>query len=131
MTPAAQQSPKGYVGHVEDLQPRYDLKKARQLMKEAGYEDGFSITMIAPNNRYVNDEKIAQARGIDAACMISNIDVDLKTMPKAQYWPESDKRSADIMMIGWSSDTKDSANFTEFLTACADEKNRMGAVQFW
>jgi hypothetical protein len=30
-------------------------------MKEAGYADGFEATMIAPNNRYVNDEKIAEA----------------------------------------------------------------------
>src|SRR5690606_18142690 len=44
------------------------------------------------------------------------ITVDLTTLPKAQYWPEYDERAADIMMIGWHSDTEDSANFTEFLT---------------
>ncbi|ELU08180.1 hypothetical protein CAPTEDRAFT_203520 [Capitella teleta] len=123
-TPAGQQGPKGYAGYVDDLQPRYDLKKAKQLMKEAGYEAGFSITMMAPNNRYVNDAKIAQA----VASMLSkiNIKVDLKTLPKAQYWPEFDERSADMMMIGWHSDTEDSANFTEYLTACADEVSGWG-----
>lgn len=44
-----------------------------------------------------------------------NIKVDLKTIPKAQYWPEFDKRSADIMMIGWHSDTEDTNNF---LSSC-------------
>ncbi len=123
-TAAGQQSPEGYVGHVDDLEPRYDLKKARQLMKEAGYADGFSITMLAPNNRYVNDAKIAQA----VASMLAKIKikVDLKTLPKAQYWPEFDERSADMMMIGWRSDTDDSANFTEYLTACADEVSGWG-----
>ncbi|MGB0361265.1 MAG: ABC transporter substrate-binding protein, partial [Endozoicomonas sp.] len=123
-TPAGQQSPKGYVGYVEELQPVYDLKKAKALMKAAGYEDGFSITMMAPNNRYVNDEKIAQA----VASMLAkiNIKVDLKTVPKAQYWPEFDKRSADMMMVGWHADTEDSANFTEFLTACADKTSGWG-----
>ncbi len=113
-TAGGQQGPKGYAGYSADLTPRYDLVKAKALMKEAGLEDGFSITMMAPNNRYVNDAKIAEA----AASMLSkiNIKVDLKTMPKAQYWPEFDKRSADIMMIGWHSDTEDSANFSEFLT---------------
>ncbi|MDX1609517.1 MAG: ABC transporter substrate-binding protein [Halofilum sp. (in: g-proteobacteria)] len=112
-TPAAQFSPEGYLGHNPDLKPRYDLAKAKQLMKEAGYEDGFSISMMAPNNRYVNDFKIAEA----VAAMLAkiNIDVDLKTMPKAQYWPEFDERAADMMMIGWHSDTEDSANFYEFL----------------
>ncbi len=56
-TPAGQMSPEGYLGYNPDLKPRYDLKKAKELMKEAGYENGLSLTMMAPNNRYVNDEK--------------------------------------------------------------------------
>ncbi|MCV6588612.1 MAG: ABC transporter substrate-binding protein [Marinobacterium sp.] len=123
-TPAAQFSPKGYLGYNEALQPRYNLKKAKQLMKDAGYENGFSITMMAPNNRYVNDAKIAQA----VASMLAKIGikVDLKTMPKAQYWPEFDKRAADMMMIGWHADTEDSNNFYEFLSACPDEATGAG-----
>ncbi len=123
-TTAGQQSPKGYAGYNEALVPRYDLKKAKELMKEAGYENGFTLTMIAPNNRYVNDAKIAQA----TAAMLSKIGikVDLKTMPKAQYWPEFDKCAADMLMIGWHSDTEDSANFSEFLTMTRDEKTGLG-----
>ncbi len=123
-TAGGQQGPKGYAGYKENLVPRYDLKKAKALMKEAGLEDGFSITMMAPNNRYVNDAKIAEA----VASMLSkiNIKVDLKTMPKAQYWPEFDKRSADMMMIGWHSDTEDSANFSEFLTMTPNSETGYG-----
>lgn len=123
-TPAAQMSPEGYLGYNAALQPRYDLKKAKQLMAEAGYADGFSITMMAPNNRYVNDAKIAQA----VASMLAKIGikVDLKTMPKAQYWPTFDERAADLMMIGWHADTEDSNNFYEFLTACADAETGLG-----
>ena len=123
-TAAAQQSPRGYVGHVPGLFPRYDLKKAKQLMKDAGYEKGFSVTMMAPNNRYVNDAKIAEA----VASMLAkiNIKVDLTTMPKAQYWPKFDERAADIMMIGWHSDTEDSSNFSEFLTMCPDTETGYG-----
>ncbi len=87
-------------------------EKAKELMKEAGYEDGFTLTMMAPNNRYVNDAKVAQA---SAGKHLAFGTVDLKTMPKAQYWPEFDLCSADMMMIGWQhSDTEDSANFSEF-----------------
>ena len=124
-TAAAQMSPAGYLGHDPSLKPRFDLAKAQQLMKESGYPDGFEMTMMAPNNRYVNDEKIAQA----VAAMLSkiNIKVDLKTMPKAQYWPEFDKRAADAMMIGWHSDTEDSANFYEFLAMTPNKESGMGA----
>ena len=113
-TAAGQQSPKGYLGYNEALTPRFDLAKAQALMAEAGYADGFSATMMCPNNRYVNDFKICEA----AAAMLAKIkiDIDLTTMPKAQYWPKFDERAADIMMIGWHSDTEDSANFNEFLT---------------
>ncbi|MFK7940925.1 MAG: ABC transporter substrate-binding protein [Roseovarius sp.] len=123
-TVGAQASPDGYLGYNADLTPRFDVEKAKALMAEAGYADGFSITMMAPNNRYVNDDKIAQA----VASMLSkiNIKVDLQTMPKAQYWPKFDERAADMMMIGWHSDTEDSANFHQFLSACPDEATGNG-----
>lgn len=123
-TPAGQQSPPGYPGHDPALEPRYDLAKAKALMKEAGHEKGFRVTMMAPSNRYVADYKIAEA----AAAMLAkiNIKVDLKTMPKAQYWPQFDARAADIMMIGWHSDTEDSANFSEFLVMTPDKATGYG-----
>ncbi|RPE66598.1 peptide/nickel transport system substrate-binding protein [Pacificibacter maritimus] len=123
-TVGAQASPMGYLGHIESLEPRFDIEKAKELMAEAGYADGFSISMMAPNNRYVNDDKIAQA----VASMLSQIGitVDLQTLPKAQYWPAFDERAADMMMIGWHADTEDSANFHQFLTACRDEETGNG-----
>ncbi|MGI9307191.1 MAG: ABC transporter substrate-binding protein [Gammaproteobacteria bacterium] len=123
-TPAAQQSPQGYSGHNPKLKPRYDLAKAKALMAEAGYADGFTASMMAPNNRYVNDARIAEA----VAGMLGKIGIkiNLKTMPKAQYWPKFDERAADIMMIGWLSDTQDSGNFSEFLLMCPDKETGYG-----
>jgi peptide/nickel transport system substrate-binding protein len=123
-TPAGQYSPEGYLGHNPRLKPRYDLKLAKQLMKDAGHENGFSVTMMAPKNRYDNDEETARA----VAAMLSkiNIKVELQILPKAQYWPAFDDREADIMMIGWHSDTEDSANFYEFLAMTPDQSTDMG-----
>lgn len=123
-TVAGQASPAGYLGYDAALEPRFDLARAKELMAEAGYADGFAVTMMAPNNRYVNDEKIAQA----VASMLAQIGitVELKTVPKAQYWPSFDERAADMMMIGWHSDTEDSANFHQFLTHCNDESTGNG-----
>jgi len=123
-TAAHQQAPEGFDGYVADLKPRFDLEKARELMKEAGYEKGFSCTMIAPNNRYVNDEKIAEA----VVSMLSKIGikVSLKTMPKAQYWDEFDAQVADIQMMGWHPDTEDSANYSEYLLMCPNKETGKG-----
>ncbi len=123
-TTAGQNSPEGYAGHDSALVPRYDLKKAKELMKEAGYEKGFTVTMIAPNNRYVNDEKIAQA--LAAMLKKINITVNLTTMPKAQYWPEFDKKVNGIQLIGWASDTGDSANYSEYLTMTPNKDTGRG-----
>jgi len=112
-TAAGQLSAEGYLGYNEALTPRFDVAKAQSLLAEAGYADGFTVSMMCPNNRYVYDAKICEA----AANMLAKvkIKVNLTTMPKAQYWPKYDERAADIMMIGWHSDTEDSANFYEFL----------------
>lgn len=123
-TAAGQMSPKGYIGYKETLTPRYDLEKAKALMAESGYPDGFEATMIAPNNRYVNDEKISEA----FVSMMSKIGIkiSLKTMPKAQYWDQFDAMAADIQMIGWHSDTEDSGNFYEFLSMCRNAETGYG-----
>jgi peptide/nickel transport system substrate-binding protein len=123
-TAAGQQSPDGYLGHNPALTPRYDLEKAKQLMAESAYPDGFTVTMIAPNNRYVNDEKIAEAF-VSMMAKIG-IEVDLKTMPKAQYWDQFDAQVADIQMIGWHADTEDTANFFEFLLMCPNKETGYG-----
>jgi len=123
-TVAAQMSPEGYLGHNPALEPRYDVAAAQTLMEEAGYGDGLSVSMMCPNNRYVNDFKICEA----SAAMLAKIgiEVDLTTMPKAQYWPKFDERAADIMMIGWHSDTEDSANFYEFLVMTPNPETGRG-----
>lgn len=123
-TAAGQLSPPGYAGHDPALTPPYDLAKAKALMKEAGYEDGFSVSMVAPNNRYVGDARIAET----VAAMLAkiNIKVDLQTLPKAQYWQRFDARDGDMLMIGWQSDTQDSANFYEFLVMTPDKTTGYG-----
>ncbi len=123
--PAGQLSSAAFLGHVSDLVPQSDLERARELMKEAGYQDGFRVTMMAPNNRYMSDERVALA----ASAMLAkiNIQVDLKTFPKAQYFQFFDQQAADIMMLGWQSDTFDSNNIYEFVLACRDTDTGMGA----
>ncbi len=121
---AAQQAPEGFAGYVKELKPRYDLSKAKKLMKEANMENGFKASMICPNNRYVNDEKICEA--VVSMLAKINIKVSLKTMPKAQYWDEFDLQASDMQMIGWHADSEDSANFTEFLLMTKNKKSGYG-----
>ncbi|SHO55145.1 ABC transporter substrate-binding protein [Vibrio quintilis] len=122
--PAGQLSAAQFAGHLDDLVPEYDLQQARQLMKQAGYAQGFRLSLMAPNNRYMNDEQIAQA--VVAMLKKINIQADLKTLPKAQYFQLYDQQAADIMMVGWQSDTLDANNIYEFMVACRNGRTGLG-----
>lgn len=121
---AGQLSAPFFLGHIADLEPEYDLDQAKALMEQAGYAEGFSVSMMAPNNRYMSDEQIAQA--VVAMLEKINIHVDLKTLPKAQYFQLYDQRAADVMMLGWQSDTQDSNNIFEFTVACRNAGTGLG-----
>ena len=109
-------------GWTEDLDkyPQPDLAKAKALMEEAGYGDGFSVTLNCPNDRYINDEAICQA----AVGMFGQIGIDvaLDAKPKAQHFPLIQKKETDFYMLGWGVPTFDSEYIFNFLVHTTDDK---------
>jgi peptide/nickel transport system substrate-binding protein len=77
----------------------FDLAKAKALMTEAGYADGFEVTLDCPNNRYINDEEIC----ITLASMWAKLGVKIKVvaMPRATYFPKLEKHDTSMYMLGW------------------------------
>lgn len=52
----------GIPGHDPAMEPYpYDPEMARTLLAEAGYADGFAMTIISPNGRYLNDTLASEA----------------------------------------------------------------------
>ena len=90
------------LGHDPDLKPdSYDPDGAKKLLAEAGYPNGFVMTLATPNNRYINDEQVAQA----CAQMFSRIGVTTKVdaMPLAAYLGKARNREFGTAMLGWGS----------------------------
>ncbi|MEO7742572.1 MAG: ABC transporter substrate-binding protein [Usitatibacter sp.] len=89
-----------------DVVKKPDRERARRLLAEAGYPQGFEVTLDCPNNRYINDERICQA----AAAMLAqvNIKVRLNSMPRATYFPKIQKFDTSFYMLGWGVPTFDS-----------------------
>jgi peptide/nickel transport system substrate-binding protein len=77
----------------------FDLARARALMAEAGYAEGFDVTIDCPNNRYINDEEIC----IALAGMWAQIKVRLKVnaMPRSIWFPKMEKFDTSLFMLGW------------------------------
>jgi peptide/nickel transport system substrate-binding protein len=95
-------------GYPKDLdKPRApDRAKAKKLMADAGYAQGFEVTLDCPNNRYIADEKICVA----VAAMLAQIDVKVKVnaMPRAIYFPKIQNFDTSFYMLGWGVPTFDS-----------------------
>ncbi len=96
-----------------DSESSTNVEAAKELMKEAGYADGFSIRLDCPNDRYVNDEAICQA----AVGMLGQIgvNVNLDAKPKAQHFPLITDGKTDFYMLGWGVPTYDSEYIFNFL----------------
>jgi peptide/nickel transport system substrate-binding protein len=99
-TGAMSPSPLGAFNDAE-LERRlpFDRTLARNLLVQAGYGDGFDLTLDCPNNRYINDEAICVA----VAAMWSQVGVRTKVnaMPRAQYFPKLEKLDTSAYLFGW------------------------------
>jgi peptide/nickel transport system substrate-binding protein len=99
-------SPRGAYGDpkLENRLP-YDVATAKKLLAEAGYPDGFDITLDCPNNRYVNDERIC----IALASMWAQVKVRVKVnaMPRTLYFPKIEKFDTSLFLTGWGGGSTD------------------------
>ncbi len=83
----------------------YDVASAKRLMAEAGYADGFEVTLDCPNNRYINDEKICIA--LAAMWAQLKVKVNVNAMPRSTYFPKLDKLDTSMYMLGWGGSITD------------------------
>ena len=107
--PAGQLVPDFLFGASKILKAEaFDPEGAKKLLAEAGYPDGFGLTIHAPNNRYVNDAKIAQA----VAQMLARVGIDTKVvaMPSATFFTQATDLKFSFMLLGWSTGTGESSS---------------------
>jgi peptide/nickel transport system substrate-binding protein len=93
-----------------DIRPKADATKAKQLLAEAGYPNGFRLGLDCPNDRYVMDEQICTA--IVPMLARVGIKVDLHAQTKAKYFNQilSPNYDTDFYMLGWTPGTYDAHN---------------------
>ncbi|MEA3419464.1 MAG: ABC transporter substrate-binding protein [Campylobacterota bacterium] len=112
--PAAQLSPSAVFGSDPNIKRvKHDPEKAKRLLAEAGYPDGFDIQLDSPNNRYVNDAQIAEAVASTLAKI--GIRVSVNATPKSRFFGEISRLNTSFFLVGWENSDGDSSSI---LDAC-------------
>jgi len=126
---AGQFVPEGFFGYVTALKAEpHDPEGARKLLAEAGYPDGFTLTVHGPNNRYVNDEQVVQA----VAQMLSRIGITtrVEVLPFAVYMPRAGKREFSAALLGWGVSTGEASYALTSLVATANAEKGLGTFNW-
>ncbi len=123
-SPTGQLLPEGAVGYTPDLKPDpYDPTRAKALLAEAGYPQGFQITLAGPNDRYVNDKQIVEA----IAQMWTRVGVKttVDTKPASMFFAEGARDLYTADLTGWASDTGEaSSSLIQICASVNPEKGR-------
>ncbi len=100
--PASQMASPGILGYEPAIPVQEaNVARARQLLAEAGYADGFGITVTCPNNRYIRDGEICQVVGqfLTRIGLVAKV----QTMPLAVFFPriKAPNNEFALILAGW------------------------------
>ena len=106
----------------------FDTNRAKQLLAEAGYPNGFEVTLDCPNNRYINDEQICLA----VAAMLARVGIQTKvtTMPRATYFPKLEKFETSFYMLGWGGAVTDAQTTLSPVLRSLDKATGQGGFNY-
>jgi peptide/nickel transport system substrate-binding protein len=124
---AGQLLPEQFFGTSKTLKPeKYDPEGAKKLLAEAGYPNGFGLTLHAPNNRYINDAQVAQA--VAQYLSRNGIPTKLETMPSNVFFSRGSKLEFSILLAGWGAETGETSSPLRALLATFDQKAGLGTA---
>ena len=128
-TPASQFLPDGMRGIIPGLPVLpYDPARARALLAEAGYPSGFTLTLHATNNRYVNDGRVAQA----LAQYFTRVGVrtELDAMPSNVYFGRRARREFSVPMGGWAASAEETLLFFRTWMVTTNRERGIGTSNY-
>jgi peptide/nickel transport system substrate-binding protein len=129
-TVAGQFLPDGFFGVSPNVKPiQYDPEKAKRLLTEAGFPNGFKVTLHGPAGRYPNDTKIIEA----VAQMLSRIGIEatIETMPPTQFFTRATS-GADgepefsLFLAGWAASSGENSSPLKGLVATHNKETSFG-----
>jgi peptide/nickel transport system substrate-binding protein len=104
------------LGYDDSLEPYpYDPEKAKELLTEAGYPDGFEIGFACPNGAYTNFEQVCEAvAGYLGEVGVTPAEGEIQFMESGQYWDlEAKKELPPLFGDSWSTADGEALNRLE------------------
>jgi peptide/nickel transport system substrate-binding protein len=96
--------PEGSFSYVPDLPvQRYDPEGARALLREAGYPEGFRLTIHGSNDRYINDSRVVQAIG--QMWTRAGVRTAVEAQPYATFITRATRREHSVSLLSWGNST--------------------------
>ncbi len=120
--------PEGFGGWDKAAQvPAADPAAARRKLAEAGYPDGFGLTIGCSNDRYVDDGRVCQA----VAQMLSRggFSVQVNASPGSVFFPRSraERNDFPVILYGLSlSSLRDGAYILQVVAHGIDDRRGLG-----
>ena len=114
-------------GTREDAEPDvYDPDRAMELLAEAGFGDGFEIVLSSPNDRYINDERVAQA----VAQFLSRVGIraQVDAMTASTFFSRRNTNDFGMWLAGWGAASGEMANPLTALVATRNPDTGMGST---
>jgi peptide/nickel transport system substrate-binding protein len=93
-------------------------------LAQAGYANGFAVTLHTPQNRYVQD--VPTAHGIAAMLARIGVRVRVEALPSKLFFSRLDKLDYSFYLAGWSTQTGEASSPLRALIGTHDSRTGMG-----
>jgi peptide/nickel transport system substrate-binding protein len=124
--PANQMMPPGFFGSSESIpMPEYNPTKAKQLLADAGYSDGFEVDLYCTADRLPGDGAICQ--GLGQMLTQVGIKTNVNAISKTIYFPAQARLEYSMFMNGWGTLTGEASYTLGGLAHSKDPKVKLGA----
>jgi peptide/nickel transport system substrate-binding protein len=126
--PASQIVPQGVFGYNPELKVKpADLKEAKKLLAEAGYPNGFGITIHGSNDRFLLDREIAQ--GVGQLLARGGIKVNkVETLPYSVYTKDALRGAYAAFIFSYGNTTGEASRGLESLFHSVDAQRNQGSL---